>query len=83
MLTTGSTAANSLVANAAPAPAQLPAVIASIGDLQRAGPAALQAAKAKMDVVFEAHRLRPGEAGYEYDKREAFQPSETSEWDEE
>jgi hypothetical protein len=78
-------------AAAAPAPPPLPAakdagagvpsVIASIGDLQRVGPAALQAAKARMDVVFEAHKLVPGDDGYVYDVRADFAPTEESGWD--
>ncbi len=62
---------------------KLLSVIGNIGDLQTVGPAALQAAKAKMEVVFEAHRLKPGDAGFVYDKRTEFMPSAQSEWDEE
>jgi len=68
-----------------PAPAAPPAlagVLAGIGDLQRAGPSALQAAKAKMELVFEANAVKPGDAAYVYDKRANFvEPSEASEWD--
>jgi len=65
-----------------PAPA-LPAALAGIGDLQRAGPAALALAKSKMDVVFDAHRSRPGAADFVYDKRVEVKPVEASEWDDE
>ena len=66
--------------NPAPPAATL---LAGIGDLQRAGPAQLQAAKARMDVVFEANRTRPSEAGFQYDKRAEFSPAEASAWDDE
>ncbi len=56
--------------------------IEGIGDLQTVGPAALRVAKAKMEVVFEAHRLKPGDEGFMYDKRTEFSASEPSEWDE-
>jgi len=57
--------------------------LASFGDLNRVGDASLRAAKAKMDVVFDANRLKPGDEGYVYDLRVDFQPpTETSEWDE-
>lgn len=68
-------------AAAAPAPAVTASVIAGIGDLQRAGPAALQAAKARMEVLFEARKLKPGDPGYVYDKRVDFEPEEPSDWD--
>lgn len=58
------------------------ALVTSIGDLQKVGPAALQAAKAKMDILFEAVRLKPGDEGYVYDRRVEFaEPRETSDWD--
>lgn len=59
----------------------IPAVIATIGDLQKVGPAALQLAKAKMDIVFEANKIRPGDDTFIYDKRTDFVPTEESEWD--
>ncbi|RYH11476.1 hypothetical protein EON65_38735 [archaeon] len=31
---------------------------------------------------FEARRLKPGDLGFEYDKRVEFAPSESNEWDE-
>ena len=56
--------------------------LASIGDLQRAGPAMLQAAKAKMEVVFQAHRVAQDDPSFVYDKRVAFtQAVESSDWD--
>lgn len=62
--------------------ADVVALVTSIGDLQHAGQAQLQAAKAKMDILFDAVRLKPGDAGYEFDKRVEFQaPQATSEWD--
>jgi centrosomal protein CEP19 len=58
------------------------AILSTIGDLQRVGPAALQAAKAKMETVFEAKRVKPGDPGYVWDKRVEFTPSEeASDWD--
>jgi hypothetical protein len=69
--------------SAAPGPAPVPTIIATIGDLQRVGPAALQAAKAKMDVVFDAKRIKPGDPGFVYDRRVDFMPLEGSDWDSE
>jgi hypothetical protein len=52
-------------------------------DLQHVDDETLAEAKAKMDVVFQQHRLRPGDPGYVYDKREDFgEPTEANEWDE-
>lgn len=46
--------------------------------------AALNEVKAKMNVGFSASQLKPGDAGYEYDKRVSFAPpKERSEWDDE
>ena len=62
----------------------LSSAIEGIGDLQRAKPAALQAAKARMDVVFDANRILPGMPGYIYDKRVEFNTDESaapSDWD--
>jgi len=62
----------------------LSSAIEGIGDLQRAKPAALQAAKARMDVVFDANRILPGMPGFVYDKRVEFNSEETAEpsdWD--
>ena len=62
----------------------LSSAIEGIGDLQRAKPAALQAAKARMDVVFDANRILPGMPGFVYDKRVEFNTTETAEpsdWD--
>lgn len=72
---------SSLVASSAPK-IDATKLLSGIGDLQRVGPAVLQAAKAKMEVLFEAHRVKPGEEGYEYDKRVEFTAAvEPSEWD--
>jgi len=69
-------------AGAAKPAAPLTALIANIGDLQHVGPASLQAAKARMNVVFEANALKPGDPGYVYDKRVVFAAAEeASEWD--
>jgi hypothetical protein len=38
-------------------------------DLNRVSPGELQAAKAQMEQVFAKHQLRPGDAGYVYDKQ--------------
>ncbi len=83
----GADAASPVRAAPEPAPAAAPklpstSVIANIGDLQHVGPAALQAAKARMSVVFEANAIKPGDPGYVYDKRVSFTaPQEASEWD--
>ena len=69
-------------APAATAAAPLPSALAGIGDLQRAGPAMLQAAKAKMDIVFQAHRVSKDDPSFVYDKRAEFgAPEEASDWD--
>ncbi len=40
-------------------------------------------AKKKMDEVFETKRLKPGDSGFEWDKRVDFSPpEEVCEWDE-
>lgn len=62
-------------------PASVTAILHGIGDLQRAMPAALQAAKSKMEIVFEANRIAAGDEGFEYDKRREFTPAEDSGWD--
>ena len=67
---------------AAAAAAPLTGALASIGDLQRVGPAMLQAAKAKMDVVFQAHKVAKEDPAFVYDKRVAFTAAaESSDWD--
>jgi hypothetical protein len=70
-------------APAAPAapPSLATSLLAGIGDLQRAGPAQLQAAKSRMDIVFEANRTRPENEGFQYDVRASFAPVEASDWD--
>lgn len=72
-------------APAAPAapPSLATSLLAGIGDLQRAGPAQLQAAKSRMDIVFEANRTRPESEGFQYDVRASFAPVEASDWDDE
>jgi hypothetical protein len=65
-----------------PAAATAASVIAGIGDLQRVGPAALQAAKARMQVLFDAKAIPKGAPTYEYDKRVEFTAAEEpSDWD--
>jgi hypothetical protein len=84
-----SSSSSTLSATPAPTAPAIPSVIATIGDLQRVGPAALQAAKSRMDVVFEANRVRPGEEGFRYDVRVDFPAQaagavdEPNEWDDE
>jgi hypothetical protein len=62
-------------------PALVLSAIAGIGDLQRAGPASLAAAKARMDVVFEANRVEAHGPAFVYDTRKAFAATAASEWD--
>lgn len=38
--------------------------------------------KEQMSEHFEAHRLKPGDKGYEYDRRVDFVSNESNEWDE-
>ena len=65
------------------APVIITSILDGIGDLQHAGPRALQAAKAKMEMVFEAHRVLPNDPTFIYDKRTNFESSQltTSDWD--
>jgi centrosomal protein CEP19 len=59
------------------------AISEQCGDLQTAAPEAVEAAKHVMNEGYEAHRLRPGDSGYEYDKRVDFgEPEEDNDWDE-
>ncbi|KAH9111017.1 hypothetical protein AeMF1_014378 [Aphanomyces euteiches] len=41
----------------------------------------LRLVKDKMDTVFNAHVVKPGKPGYEYDKQIEFKPTEASDWD--
>jgi hypothetical protein len=53
-------------------------------DYNRVSESQLKQVKQKMDVVFAQNIVRPGEEGYQYDKRVAFQAAqEASEWDDE
>lgn len=79
--TTAAAAVAAPPAAAPPAAASALELVAAIGDLQRVGPAALQAAKSRMDTVFVAHRLAPGDPGFVYDKRAEFEAVEPSDWD--
>ena len=51
-------------------------------DLNGLSDAELDAVKQKMDVKFSSNQIKPGEEGFEYDKRENFDPIETCKWDE-
>jgi hypothetical protein len=62
--------------------APLASILDGIGDLQKAGPSALQAAKSKMEIVFESKRVLPGDPAFVYDKRATFsEPQDASDWD--
>lgn len=50
-------------------------------DLNRVSDEELARKKAEMDTLFHANTLRPGDAGYVYDKQIDFEPTEDSEWD--
>ena len=51
-------------------------------DLNKVDPSVLAAAKSEMNVEFEKKLLRPGDAGYEYDRQVDYgEPSEPSDWD--
>lgn len=53
-------------------------------DLNKASEEVLAQRKAEMEVLFEAHRLRPGDVGYQYDKEVEFTgPRMESGWDSE
>ena len=54
----------------------------SFGDLNAVSEEENARAKASMSAGFEKNRLRPGELGYQYDKRADFVPSEPADWDE-
>lgn len=67
------------VAGAQVAPLPLPQA-----DYNRVSETQLRQAKQRMDVVFEQNSVRPGERGFQYDRRVAFQPAqEASDWDDE
>ena len=52
------------------------------GNLNKASDAELDAAKGKMDKLFEANRIRKGDEGFEWDKRVDFEEGdEESSWD--
>ena len=53
-------------------------------DLNKLDTNALKKEKAKMDVAFQEKQLKPGDAGFEYDKRVEFEgPKEANDWDDE
>ena len=54
-----------------------------LGDLQTVAEAEVAKAKGVMDKGYEAHRLRPGDEGYVYDKQVDFgEPEDSSnDWD--
>ena len=43
----------------------------------------LAAHKAAMEEGFEKHRLKPGDPGYQHDKRVEFEATEANDWDDE
>jgi len=52
------------------------------GDLNKASDEVVQQAKARMDVDFNAKRLKPGDDGYQWNKEVDFEPpTAVSEWD--
>jgi hypothetical protein len=51
-------------------------------DLNKVSPEKLLTAKNRMNASFEQNRLRPGQDGFVYDKKEEFQPRQNNEWDE-
>jgi hypothetical protein len=56
--------------------------LAAFGDLNKVSEDALVDAKSQMDGAFEVARLRPGDAGYEYNITKTFEAAEEeSSWD--
>jgi hypothetical protein len=53
------------------------------GDLNKKSDFEIAAAKARMSVDFEKKRLKPDDAGFEWDVRVDFDADESNEWDEE
>ncbi|KAF0694359.1 Aste57867_14770 [Aphanomyces stellatus] len=52
-----------------------------IADYNAVSETQLRLVKEKMDTIFTANILKPGDPGYEYDKQVEFQPTETTDWD--
>lgn len=52
-------------------------------DLNKVSQDELQKAKGKMNKTFEQNQLKPGDHGFQYDKRVAFKTQGSSDWDEE
>ena len=77
--------AQRLSQSAPPASASLANETSQFGDLNRASEHELEMAKARMSAGFEATRLRPGDAGYQYDVRVEFAPAgeDAGSWDDE
>ena len=77
--------AKRLSQSAPPASASLAKETSQFGDLNRASEHELEMAKARMSAGFEATRLRPGDAGYQYDVRVEFEPAgeDAGSWDDE
>eukprot|EP00796_Vickermania_ingenoplastis_P004156 gene4156-2998_t len=50
-------------------------------DLNHADDDTVKEFKEVMDIKFNEHVLKPGDEGYEYDKRVAVQPTQKSDWD--
>eukprot|EP00562_Extubocellulus_spinifer_P034745 CAMPEP_0178700764 /NCGR_PEP_ID=MMETSP0699-20121125/11868_1 /TAXON_ID=265572 /ORGANISM="Extubocellulus spinifer, Strain CCMP396" /LENGTH=150 /DNA_ID=CAMNT_0020347161 /DNA_START=193 /DNA_END=645 /DNA_ORIENTATION=- len=57
-------------------------VLKDVGDLNSVPPDVLNSAKQQMDVVFNAAVVKPGDEGYEYDKKVDFEePADDCSWD--
>lgn len=57
-------------------------VLKDVGDLNSVPPDVLSTAKQQMDVVFNAAVVKPGDEGYEYDKKVDFdEPVDDCSWD--
>lgn len=56
--------------------------ITLLGDLNRVEPEVLASAKEQMDVIFNTAAIKPGDRGYEYDKKIDFdEPADDCSWD--
>jgi len=52
-------------------------------DLNKMNDEELKKHKAQMDINFTKNQKKPGDEGFEYDKRETFIANQSNEWDEE
>ena len=57
-------------------------IFENVDSLQTADPEVLERYKRQGDIAFEQNRLRPGDAGYEFDIRQDFGGDEEASWDE-